>query len=314
MIERPATTTPLRRWCRRDYCSDMKSSTAPLRASKQPLLIAAAFLLFTMMTPPAVHAHAELILQIEMMNKEIEKSPNDPDLYLRRGQLRREHLEFDEAYADFERAVKLSPDLRVIDLYRGRLFLDSSWPLSARVVLDRFLARNPKHMDALVLRAKALTQLNLRLAAVQDYTSAIASSPEPGPDLFIERAQLLEAEGPQHLDEALAGLDEGIEKIGPLVTLQLFAINAEVKRKNYDGAVARLDKVAERSPRKETWLARRAEVLTEAGRTAEAQQSYQAALQALHRLPPARRNVPAMAELESRIRTALGQPPETSKK
>ena len=91
----------------RDYCSDMKSSTASLRTSKQPTLIGVALLLVTVMTPLTVHAHAELIIQIEMMNKEIEKSPNDPDLYLRRGQLRREHAEFDEAYADFERAVKL---------------------------------------------------------------------------------------------------------------------------------------------------------------------------------------------------------------
>ena len=40
-------------------------------------------------------------------------------------------------------------------------------------------------------------------------------------------------------------------------------------------------------------------------RKKEALEAYQSALQALDKIPPARRNVPAMAELEQRLRTAL---------
>src|SRR5439155_1154328 len=148
--------------------------------------------------------------------------------------------EWDAAYADYDRALALAPDLAVIDLARGRLFLDSGWPLSARAVLDRFLSRQPHYAEALILRARALTRLNLRLAAAQDYGRAIEFSPEPGPDLFIERAQVLAAEGNDSFPSALQGLDEGIRKLGPLVTLQLFAIDVELKQKNIDGALARL--------------------------------------------------------------------------
>jgi hypothetical protein len=63
--------------------------------------------------------------------------------------------------------------------------------------------------------------------------------------------------------------------------------------------------VAQRSPRKETWLARKAEVLQQAGRSNEAAQAYKAALMALQTLPPTRRNVPAMLELDKRIRREL---------
>src|SRR5881394_2357479 len=52
--------------------------------------------------------HAELLLQIEEITKEIAQRPTDPELYLRRGELRRAHLEWDEALADYQRGQTLS--------------------------------------------------------------------------------------------------------------------------------------------------------------------------------------------------------------
>jgi len=87
--------------------------------------------------------------------------------------------------------------------------------------------------------------------------------------------------------------------------LQLFAIDAELKQGNFDGALARVDSIAARSPRKETWLARRGEILRQAGRPAEAKRAYADALAALRTLPPTRRNVPAMQELARRIQAEI---------
>ena len=84
--------------------------------------------------------------------------------------------------------------------------------------------------------------------------------------------------------------------------MQLTAIDLEVRQKRYDAALARIDTVAAATPRKETWLARKGEILRQAGRPAEAREAYRAALQALESLPPARRNVPATAALEKNIR------------
>jgi predicted Zn-dependent protease len=150
-----------------------------------------------------------------------------------------------------------------------------------------------------------LARLQLRLEASRDYTLAIAASPEPGPELFIERAQALSNEGPEYTAEALHALDEGVKRLGQLVTLQLLAIDLEMKQKNFDGALARLDQVAEKSPRKESWLVRRGEILIQAGRPDEAKKAFQSALAALESLPPTRRNVPAMLELQRRIRAEV---------
>lgn len=255
--------------------------------------------------PPSIWAHGDLHLQIQEVTRQIEKEPRNAELYLKRGELHRAHHEWDAAQADYDFARALDPKMAVLDLARGRMFLEANWPISAKVALDRFLAIHTNHVEGLTARARTLVKLDQRLAAARDYTMAIAHSTEPRPELYLERAQALTAEGGACLDEALKGLDEGIEKLGPLVTLQLYAIDVELKQKRFDAALGRLERVAAQSPRKETWLARRGEILHQAGRTAEAREAFESALVAIGKLPPARRHVPAMVELEKRLREAI---------
>ncbi|MCI0744901.1 MAG: tetratricopeptide repeat protein [Verrucomicrobia subdivision 3 bacterium] len=252
-------------------------------------------------------AHGDLHLQIAEVTRQIEKNPKNAELYLKRGELHRAHQEWDPAQADYDRALVLDPSLHVIDFTRGRMFLEANWPHSAKICLDRFLLRQTNHVEARVARARALVKLTKHLEAARDYTAAIQQSAAGRPELYIERAQALTEEGTNHFGEALRGLDEGMQKLGTLVTLQLYAIDIELKQKKYDAALDRLEKVAAQSPRKETWLARRGEILQQAGRNPEARRAYEDALKAMASLPPARRNVPAMVELERRIKEALAQ-------
>jgi predicted negative regulator of RcsB-dependent stress response len=104
----------------------------------------------------------------------------------------------------------------------------------------------------------------------------------------------------------LIGLDEGIKRLGPLVTLQLTAIDLELRRRNYNAALARLDEITSQSDRKETWLVRRGEILKLAGRQEEARAAFNAALVAIESLPPQRRQSRAVTTLQLRARSALG--------
>jgi hypothetical protein len=69
----------------------------------------------------------------------------------------------------------------------------------------------------------------------------------------------------------------------------------------------RVDQLAARSPRPETWLVRRAEILIEAGRRADARQTFLAALQAIEVLPPRHRATTATKLIETRVRQQLLQ-------
>lgn len=263
---------------------------------------------------PRAQAHGDMHLQIVEVTKQIEQTPKKAELYLRRGELSRAHQDWDSAQADYDRAQALDPHLAGIDFARGSLFLEANWLQSAQVALDRFLAQSTNHVEALVARARTLVKLNQPVPAARDYGRALAFATEPRPDLYIERALALSAGDKPALAEALQGLDEGIRKLGPLITLQLYAIDLEVRLKHADGALARLDQVMAQSPRKEAWLARRGEILQEAGRAVEAKAAFEASLKAIASLPTARRHVPAMEDLEKRLRSALETLGDSEKK
>ncbi len=258
----------------------------------------------------SVGAHGDLHERIAAATLEIQAHPKDPALYVKRGELHREHGEWDQALADLNRAAELAPGQPGLDLLRGRVFLEAGWPHSAVVYLDHFIAQAPGHVEARVTRARAEVKLSNFDQAAADYSAAIQSSKSPLPEFFIERSEALQSAGKP--SEALASLDEGIKRLGPLVTLELYAIDLDVRQQRFDPALARLERIMKQSQRKETWLAKKGEILEKAGRKKEADAAFSAALQAIANLPPSRRHNPAMIELEKRLKAMLEPPPATS--
>ena len=149
-----------------------------------------------------------------------------------------------------------------------------------------------------------MAKMGARRDAAQDFTKALSLTSNPEPEIYLERAKVLAGDAGD-IPEALRGLDEGIERFGPLVTLQLAAIDLEIRLKNYDAALTRLDLITAQSERKETWLVRRGEILKAAGRNEEARAAFNAALIAIESLPPHRRQSRTITALQLRARTAV---------
>jgi tetratricopeptide (TPR) repeat protein len=252
----------------------------------------------------SVRAHEGLHEQIAAITAKIKRDPKNASLYLQRGELHRLHHDWRRASADYDRAERLQPGLTTVALARGKMFSDSGQLQRAKLTLDRFLSRQPNHYEGLITRARVLAKLGARMDAAKDFTQALSLSSVPEPELYLERANVVAADVSQ-LAEALRGLDEGINKLGPLVTLQLAAIDLELRRKNYDGALVRLDQIIAQSQRKESWLVRRGEILKLAGRDEEARAAFNAALTAIESLPPAHRQSRSVTALELRVRSAL---------
>lgn len=250
--------------------------------------------------PSFARAHEGLHEQIEAITAKIKRDPKNAALYLQRGELYRLHHEWARAAADYDRASRLQPGLTIVDLGRGKMLLESRRFRQAKVVLDRFLQQQPRHVEGLITRGRVLAKIGARLDAANDFTGALTLTPEP--ELYLERAQVL-AGDERHVQEALRGLDEGIKQLGPVVTLELAAIDLELRRNNYDAALTRLDVITAQSERKETWLVRRGEILKAAGRHEEARKAFSAALVAIESLPPERRQSRAMTALQLRARS-----------
>jgi predicted Zn-dependent protease len=251
-----------------------------------------------------VRAHEGLHEQIVTTTAKIRLDPNNAALFLKRGELHRLHRDWRRAAADYNRAARLAPQLHVVDLGRGKMLFESGRPMQAKFVLDRFLSQQPNHFDGLLTRARVLARLGARAEAADEFTHVLGFATTPEPELYLERAQVL-AGDEGNLEEALRGLDEGIKRLGPLVTLEVAAIDLELRRKNYDSALARLDLIAAQSARKEMWLVRRGEILKTAGRVVEARAAFDAALVAIDSLSPEHRQNRVVTALELRARSGL---------
>jgi tetratricopeptide (TPR) repeat protein len=203
----------------------------------------------------------------------IERQPSDASLYLKRGDQYRYQGNWSDARADYRRARRIDPALDVVDLRLGALFLDRGEPRRAKKSLDAYLARRPRDLLGLRLRSRAFRQLGMPLAAAEDMRRGIdlcVPPHRPEPDDYLERARAFEAAGGDHLGEAILALDEGIAALGPIVSLQLPAIELDVQVGRFEDALRRVDVLEGGSGRREVWLVKRAEILERAGRHDEA--------------------------------------------
>jgi predicted Zn-dependent protease len=266
----------------------------------------------TLFLPLSVAAHPEIEAQVEIVTKQIEREPGNAALFIKRGQLHHTHRDWERALRDFDRAAELDPNAHIVHLRRGETLLEAGRPGDTKQALDKFLGFNGDHAAANVLRARALVQLGAVDEAIADLNSAIERSARPKPDWYLERARL-SATQVERIDEALRGLDEGLARLGALVTLETLAIDLELRRGRHDAAVARIDKLVSRMPRKEHWLVQRAGVLADAGRVSEARDSLSAALTAINTLPASRRRTKAVLDLEAQARASLAKLEESQR-
>ena len=254
-----------------------------------------------------VLAHDDPHNSIKEITLQMQQDPNNAELYLKRGELHRISAHWDLALADFDGVAQLQPNHESVDFHRGRLLFGAGQFQPARTALDRLLSAHPNHIEGLIVRGRLLRKLGQPLDAAADYAHALSLAPNPTPVLFIEQAEALAKAGEAYVGAAVRSLDEGIEKLGPLVLLESRAIDLEVRRQRYDAALVRIDQVLAELSRKEKWLARRGEILEKAGRFEEARATYEDALKAIESLPSRLRWVPASQELETHLRALLAR-------
>ena len=203
------------------------------------VLLAAALAACGMALQPApASAHGDLHAQIVEVTAALAVELRKPvdgheraNLYLARGELYRQHRKWKKAAADYDAAKRYEPDFDAVDLARGKMLLESGRLSQARRVLNAYLAAHVDHPEALLLSAEVLVKQGRPLAGVALFDRAIARHPQPEPDHFIARTEILERLGPQHRARAIAGLEEGMARLGRIVSLQ------ERKRALSGGAV-----------------------------------------------------------------------------
>jgi tetratricopeptide (TPR) repeat protein len=250
-------------------------------------------------------AHGDLDLQIAAATREIQRSPNDERLYLKRAELHLLHAQPDAALTDLAPARRLDPAEPGIYLVEGRALLAAGRFAEARPAFDRFLTIEPNHPIALWFRARTFVQLGRRELADADLRRCLEVIPQPGPELHLARAGNLEATG--DLEAALQVINEGIESRGPVPALQLAAVDLETTLRRYQAAARRLDGMIADSKRPAGLLTRKAAIQIEQGDMTDARDCYLRAREFLDRLSPSFRNTAANRALAEDIAAGLEQ-------
>ncbi len=97
----------------------------------------------------------------------------------------------------------------------------------------------------------------------------------------------------------------GIEKLGPIPSLVIRAMDLEIATKNFAAALTRVEAMRQSAPRPEPWMAKRASILAQAGRIQESRAAWQALVEHLAALPNLERGSHAMSKLTAEAKQAL---------
>jgi len=249
-------------------------------------------------------AHVGIHEEIETLSRIIQQDPTISQLYESRGEANRLHGNLDRAAQDFKTALDIDPGNVAATIGLGQTYLDQGNARQAMIYLNRALAKESDNIRALTTRAQAYTRLHRPLDAAADYTSIIkqfGAHKKPIPDHYLECARAYALAGDTHIERALNILDEGINVLGRIRILELYAAELEVKRGNFDTGLARLDSILADATRKEFLLLKRGDILTAAGQPAAATREYRAAQDAIATLPPQRRNTSAIRQLQANL-------------
>ena len=242
-------------------------------------------------------AHGDLHDSIEAVSRVIARTPGDASMWLRRAELHRQHNDLSAAEADYAKAGALDSGLDAVKLGLARLRLAQRREADALRLLDGFIAKQPGDAEGRALRAEILEKRGSWKKADADLAAAAATSTEP--HFATLRAQLLERHGEP--EAAARSLDEASKRRGRLPVLEQFALEIEERAGMTDAALRRLENFVSVEPRPDIWLARKARLLSKAGRAAEAQAAWKQAAAAFEKVPPNRRSSAANRKLGAEI-------------
>jgi tetratricopeptide (TPR) repeat protein len=257
-------------------------------------------------------AHGPGEERIEKISALLAKQGDQGFLYAERGHIYMDNQHWQEAMDDFNKAALLDPGYVEYDLDRARLAYSTGNYLRALDFINLFLLRHDNATEdnateALLIQARSYRELGQHRMAVISYEMALATVSIEGarasPEWYVEFAGTLLLTGEK--DKALQILQRGIERLGTIGVFQIMAVDLEVSLGRYDAALNRIDQLLNQSQRKDVWLARRADILFQAGRHEEAEKSYQQAWAALQQLPQRLQNVPASKKLAAALQARI---------
>lgn len=245
-------------------------------------------LLFLM--PVTAWSHGDLHDQIDDVSMQLADDKQKPKLYLKRGKLYLQDGNFHEALHDFRKSLKLDPALHVVHYHLGEAYLAMGRSDTAEQHTRLFInSLGPETYGGLSrgyeLLGKIYQKKNKHLDAAKAYEQSLQNNMQPGPIDYLQAAEAYVKSGAKYQQHAMHLLDKGIDKLGPVVTLQEAAIELEILSGSYDAALARVGTFRSQGISEPNISYRQASIMAAASRFEDAQTYYKKALTEIESLP-----------------------------
>ncbi|KQV54805.1 M48 family metallopeptidase [Duganella sp. Root336D2] len=248
-------------------------------------------------------AHGSLHSQIQDLTKTMLREGKSAKLLVQRGRLHMEHGNNKSATQDFLLALKLDPRDRSANYYLAEQAFNQERLPEARRYAEKFLSMLKGEAGAIVrgqsLYGEILFAQGEYRAAAAAFRIAVDQAAEPSPEHYLHLADAQGKAG--STAEALASLDEGMQKLGMLNVLENKSISLNVESKAWDDALKRLDAMILRGQGLPDLYLRKARILLAAERQPSAQEAVQDGLASIDLIPAARRETPAMKQLHAEL-------------
>ena len=265
-----------------------------------PLL--ASLVLSVWASPGAAHPADEQTLAY--YSGQVAAQPENQRVYIQRGIAYSNSGQYQLALDDFARATQLG-DPSVVDFHIGVVhFRQGDFPAALRH-FDQSLAHSPQLATILDYRARTLMELNDTAGASHSMRQFIRLRQNVNAEHYLMLAELL-ANGPAPArDTAISILDQGIDHLGLIPSLQKTAISLLVSDHQYSEALRRHDTLERSLGNSPQWMSDKADLLAGSGDAAEANRYYRLALATLQNL----RKTPNRIELADYLLAKMNQRP-----
>ena len=205
-------------------------------------------------------AHPGATAELQQLGTRVHDDPENVTLRVRYADAATRAGHLHEARAQAQAITRLDPDEREVHRIRGEVWLARKRPKAAEREFTEYLSdgiKNAGSGKAYAARARLRHDAGEFELARADYDAAIPLSPTP--ELILERGRVDDArDKPADL---IAGYQEGLELLGPAVTVQLALIDAQQRGGHPRLALEQVDELLSFSPTRPDWILIRADLL-----------------------------------------------------
>jgi tetratricopeptide (TPR) repeat protein len=250
--------------------------------------------------------HGDLHERIQLVSSQIDENSEDPELYVKRGDLYFQHEDFVASVSDFKQAIIRNTEQYNINYLLARSYYELDEIDSSEYYLNKQLAVTPDYFRALQLLGHSYEELGQYESSVKYLITALDHIETRIPKNYLDIIDAYrKCEKDLQITQAVKWCDNAIHDLGPLVVFYDRKIDLCLKSGRLTDAIQSLDEVIKINQQKEKWLVKRAHIYLSLGMKEEAIKDVQVAFGSFEKLPTYKIKTPYIQNLIKQMNEIL---------